>query len=383
MSRRLFWRFVIWGTGLGIVFGGLAVFQLVVKPAMIQKFVGGAPVPVITVAAKPAATARWETEGSAIGTLRAVNGVAIAPQVAGRIIALTFESGEEVRADATLVQLDDAVEQAQLRETQALLRLAEVELGRAQELFRRGNFPKAGLDRAEAERSQIQAQTERIKAQIDQKKIRAPFAGRLGIRRVDLGQYLPAGTEIVTLQSLDPIYVDFSLPEQELPRLAVGQALSVTVDGFPGQQYAGRITSIDSRVNQDTRNVLVRGTMPNGSRQLVPGMYADIRISFGIFTEDVVVPQTAVTFSLYGESVYVAAREDAAGNQAADSEAIYKVERRFVRSGTRRGAEIALTDGIKPGEIVVTAGQIKLQNGSRVRIDAKGEPTPPAERPRP
>ncbi|MFO1190252.1 MAG: efflux RND transporter periplasmic adaptor subunit [Alphaproteobacteria bacterium] len=379
MTSRLFWRFVIWGVGLGVVFGGLAVFQLVVKPAMIKKFVGGAAAPVMTVSAIPAAMARWEAEIGAIGTLRAVNGVAIAPQVAGRITALMFESGEDVRADAVLAQLDDAVEQAQLRETLAMLRLADVELARGQELFRRGNFPKASLDRAEAERSQILAQTERIRAQIDQKKIRAPFAGRLGIRRVDLGQYLPAGAEMVTLQSVDPIYVDFSLPEQELPRLAVDQALSVTVDGFPGQRFAGRLTSIDSRVNQDTRNVLVRGTLANSGRQLVPGMFADLRVSLGTGADLIVVPQTAITFSLYGESVYVATREDS--NAAA--EPIYRVDRRFVRSGERRAADIAVVEGLKPGELIVTAGQVKLQNGSRIRIDPKNSLIPPAERPRP
>ncbi len=383
MTWRLFWRFVVWGIGLGIVFGGLAVFQLVVKPAMIQKFVGGKPVPVITVAAKPAVADRWEARSSAIGTLRAVNGVAIAPQVAGRITAIMFESGEQVEANAVLVQLDDAVEQAQLRESLALLRLAEVELERGQELFRRGNFPKAGLDRAEAERSQILAQSERIRAQIDQKKVRAPFAGRLGIRRVDLGQYLPAGAEIVTLQSIDPIYVDFFLPEQELPRIAVGQPIAVTVDGFPGESFSGHITSIDSRVDQDTRNIWIRGTLPNSSRRLVPGMYADLRIQLGIFADIVVVPQTAITFSLYGESVYVAASEGGAAVQAGGTAPIYTVERRFVRSGERRDADIAVLDGLKPGEIVVTAGQVKLQNGSRIRIEPRESLNPPAERSRP
>jgi len=382
MTSRLFWRFVIWGVGLGVVFGGLAIFQLVVKPAMIQKFVGGQPAPIITVEAEEAEAARWEAASHAIGTLRATNGVAIAPQVAGRVTALMFESGEDVEADAVLVQLDDAVEQAQFRETQALLRLAEVELDRAQELFRRGNFPKAGLDRAEAERSQILAQSERIRAEIAQKKILAPFAGRLGIRQADLGQYLPAGAEIVTLQSIDPIHVDFFLPEQELPRLAVGQALTVAVDGFPGEHFAGQVTAIDSRIDPDTRNVLIRGTLDNRSRKLVPGMYADIRIALGTVSDVVVVPQTAITFSLYGDSVYVAKRE-AAENAGAGGEPVYAVERRFVRSGERRGAEMAVIDGLAPGEIVVTAGQIKLQNGSRIHIAPQPSLTPPAERPRP
>jgi membrane fusion protein (multidrug efflux system) len=371
-------RFIITAAVLLFVFGGLAAFNYVLKPEIIRQVIGSMPVPAVPVTIAEAKTAQWRAEISAIGTLEAVRGVTLSPQVAGRVEALMFRSGQSVKAGESLLKLDDSIERAQLAEAQADLRLKELALRRSRELAERGNTAQANLDRALAERDVAEAQTERIRAQIGQKTIVAPFDGRLGIRLVNLGQFLPAGTAIVSLQATDPVYVNFSIPERDLSRVAVGQTVRVTLDGLGEKTFPGTITSLESKVDQATRNLLVQATLDNQTGLLVPGMFAHVRVELSETRELVVVPETAVTYSLYGDSVYVVVEKT-----ARDGKPQLTVERRFVRVGERSAGETGLSEGVKPGERVVTSGQLRLQPDTPVVIDTRTSLTPPAERPRP
>jgi membrane fusion protein (multidrug efflux system) len=364
--------------------GGLGYFQFLVKPEMIKGFIAAAPQPTNAVAAARAETVRWVPRLPAIGTFRAVQGVDVAPQVGGVVRAIRFESSQDVVKGAPLVEIDDSTEQADLKSNLAVLKNADVALDRQRTLITGGNTPQANLDAAVATRDQAAAAAERTRAIIAQKAVGAPFAGRLGIRRIDLGQYVSPGTSLVTLQQLDPIYVDFSLPEQNLADLKPGQTIEANVDAFPDTTFTGKIKFVDARVSADTRNVLLRGEIANPQRKLLPGMFANVNVLAGTPKDVVTLPRTSITFSLYGDSVYVLtpAPPKAGEAQAAGSDQIYTTERRFVRPGDAREDKVAILDGVKAGELVVTQGQIKLQPNARVRVDPNAGLAPMNPRPR-
>jgi RND family efflux transporter MFP subunit len=371
--------------GLG---GGLYYFQYMIKPQMVKGFIAAAFAPKpSTVSAEAAKMERWLPQLPAIGTVHAFQGVDIATQVAGIVTALHFKSTDEVAAGAPLVQIDDSVEQADLKSGLAQLKNMDVSLERQQTLVAGGNTAKAQVDAALAARDMAAAAVEHTRAVIAQKAISAPFAGRLGIRKVDVGQFLAVGTSIVTLQQLDPIYVDFQSPEQSLRTLAVGQPATMTLDAFPGRTFTGKIAAIDARVSQDTRNLLVRAEFPNPDQKLLPGMFANVQVTTGAPIDVVTLPRTAVIFSLYGDNVYVVkpAPPKAGEAQAATSDAkpALVVERRFVRVGEARGERVAIEEGVKEGEVVVTSGQIKLQPDGPVIVEANGGLPLPAETPKP
>lgn len=360
--------------------GGLGYFQMVVKPAMIKGFIQKAGQPTSSVAATQAKTETWTPTLTAIGSLRATQGVEIAPQVGGVVRAIKFESSQDIQKGALLVEIDDSTEQADLKANQAALRNAQATLDRQSKLVSGGNTTQASLDQAIATRDQAAAAVERTKAIIAQKRIVAPFDGRLGIRRIDIGQYVSPGTPLVTLQKLDPIYVDFQAPEQYFARLAVGQTITLTVDAFGGKTFNGKVKFLDARISTDTRNFLVRGEIQNDEKKLLPGMFANVSVSAGSPREVVTLPRTAVVYSLYGDSVYVLktpapkpGEAQAAQPQAGvkPSDALYEVERRFVRVGETHGDRVEIADGVKAGETVVSEGQVKLFPGMRVRIDPK------------
>ena len=360
--------------------GGLGYFQMVVKPAMIKGFIQKAGQPTNSVAATQAKTETWTPTLTAIGSLRATQGVEIAPQVGGVVRAIKFESSQDVHKGALLVEIDDSTEQADLKANQAALLNAQSTLNRQSKLVSGGNSTQATLDQATAARDQAAAAVERTKAIIAQKRIVAPFDGRLGIRRIDIGQYVSPGTPLVTLQKLDPIYVDFQAPEQYFARLAVGQTITLTVDAFGGKTFNGKVKFLDARISTDTRNFLVRGEIQNDEKKLLPGMFANVSVSAGSPREVVTLPRTAVVYSLYGDSVYVLktpapkpGEAQAAQPQAGvkPSDALYEVERRFVRVGETHGDRVEIADGVKAGETVVSEGQVKLFPGMRVRIDPK------------
>jgi membrane fusion protein (multidrug efflux system) len=399
MSKRFFVFVLFLIVGL---LGGLAWFQLVFLPEMIRTAIQSSPQPVVTVSAEAAKTERWTPKLRAIGTLKAETGIDVTTQAAGIAKTIAFSSGDDVKQGALLVQLDDNVEQADLQSAQATLKNAESDLARQQDLFRRGTVAQSQLDQAIAKRDETAAAVDKIRATIAQKRITAPFDGKLGIRRVDVGQYVSPGQPLVPLQSLDDIVVDFPLPEQDISRVKVGQTVELRVDAWPGEVFSGTIDAVDARVNQETRTIVVRGRIANPDRRLLPGMFANLEVLAGEPQDVVTVPRTAITYSLYGDSIYVvkpapksaeptppAATSSTSDAQAAAAtqtapaarEPQLVVERRFVKVGDTRDGRAAISEGLKAGEEVVIVGQLKLSPGALVRIDNSNIPAAQAVRP--
>jgi membrane fusion protein (multidrug efflux system) len=385
-------RFIIAAIVVALFLGGLSYFQFVFKPAMVRDFVAKMVPPAATVTAEPAALERWTDKLHSIGTLIAIEGVDVSPQVGGLVTDYSFESGEDVEAGARLVQLDVSVEEADLKNNRAQLKEARLDFDRRSDLVDKGHVAQAALDTSIAKRDSAAAAVERVEAIIEQKTITAPFAGRLGLRRVEKGQYVSPGQALVWLESLDPIWIDFPIPEGEIAKVNVGSGLEVTVDAYPDQVFKGEVEAFDARVNKDSRTLTVRGRLPNPDRRLLPGMFANAAVLSGEPKELVTVPRTAVTYGLYGDSVYVVKRETqeaaetpkpdltsavsepgtataAEAPEDAPAEPKLTVERRFVRVGPRLGDRVAIVDGIEAGEEVVTSGQIKLKPGATVTID--------------
>jgi membrane fusion protein, multidrug efflux system len=390
MKRRFFITSVV----ILLLLGGLGWFQFVFKPQMIRTFLSQMKPPPVTVTAEPARIERWIERLASIGTLIASQGVEVTSQVAGIVTEVLIDSGKEVPQGTKLVQLDTAVELADLDNAVAVQREAELAYERQADLMQKRVTSEANLDTARAKREVAGAAVKRIQAVIAQKAIASPFAGRLGIRKVEKGQYVSAGMALVSLQALDPIRADFPMPEQYVGKLAVGQPIELTVDAYPGQVFKGQIQSLDARVAQDTRTLLVRGLLPNPERKLLPGMFANVTVLVGDPRDVVTVPRTAVTFSLYGDSVYVVkpapagdAAPPAAGSAAAAAPGqpaapALVVERRFVRTGQVRDDRVAVTFGLEAGENVVTTGQLKLNPGASVLIDNSQTPKPAEDRPK-
>lgn len=380
-------RLTITAVVIAVLLGGLGYFQIVFKPQMIRGFISKATPPPATVSAEAARTEQWVDRVSAIGTLVSIQGVDIASQVAGVVTEVSFESGQTVEAGRLLVQLDVSVEEADLRSNRALLKEAEVGFERQNDLLKKSVASEANVDTARAKRDTAMAAVTKTAAVIEQKSLKAPFGGRLGIRRVEKGQYVSPGLALVTLQALDPIRVDFPVPEQSLRRLRIGQTIEVEVDAFPGMKFRGTIEALDARVQQETRTLTVRGRLANAGLRLLPGMFANVAVLADAPVEVVTVPRTAITYSLYGDSIYVIPptppQPDAAqAAQPADKPAPLPVERRFVKVGTTQGDRVAVAEGLKPGERVVTSGQIKLNAGSRVVVSSADPLTASPERPK-
>jgi RND family efflux transporter MFP subunit len=374
---------------LAAVTAGLAYFQFVIKPPMVKGFISAAFAPKPTsVAGEPARFEKWPPELSAIGSLRAYQGIFIAPQVAGVVSAIHFESGQDVNEGDLLISLDDSVEQADLAASKAQLLNADATLARQKTLVAGGNTPQATLDSALAARDSAAASVQRTQAVIAQKAIRAPFGGRVGIRNADLGQFAAVGTPLATLTRLDPIYADFPVTEESLATIAVGQDVAMTVGAIPGQTFTGKIKAVDARVSAESRNITIRSQFANPDRRLLPGMFANIVVTTGAPLEALTLPRTAIVYSLYGDNIFVVvpAPKPEPGKEGATAPAPsggLVVERRFVRLGPIRGERIAVTEGVKEGESVVVAGQNKLQPNMPVIIDDRPALPPPAQTPRP
>lgn len=346
-----------------LVFG--AIFGVVEgKKILISRYLANYEPPPVTVAADEARSERWDVLIGAVGTLKAVQGIDIATEASGIVTKLHFRPGDNVRAGQELVSLDDRVEVATLKSLQAQRRLADINFERDQRLLATKAISRTDYDKTEALLKDVSAQVEKTEAVIARKHLRAPFDGRIGIPQVDPGQYATEGQAIVTLQALETLEVDFALPEQELPRLAVGQVVRCRVQAYPDQRFEGRVSAIDAKVDGNTRNVLVRARVPNTESELLPGMFVSVDVIVGDATDLVTVPETAVSYNLYGDSVFVVserAREDG-GKELA-------VKRRYVKAGQRRGGRVAILEGVAAGERVVTAGALKLDSGAAVIID--------------
>ncbi len=329
----------------------------------------------MTPPAEPVTTAevreeKWAPTIDAIGSLAAVQGVTVSAELDGKVVQIAFEPGSGAKAGDLLVQQDTSTEAAQLRSAEAGVDLARINLERAQELRARATIAQSELDSAEAQFKQATAQADNIRATIAKKTIRAPFAGRLGIRQVNLGQSLKAGDAIVSLQALDPIFVNFMLPQQRLAQLARGLAVQVTTDALPGRTIEGRITAINPDVDSATRNVRVEATVANTDEHLHPGMYVNASVVLPAVDPVLVIPATAVLYAPYGDSVFVV--ENRKDDQTGRTGLVLRQQ--FVRLGQHRGDFVAVTSGVKAGEIVVTTGVFKLRNGIAVVVDNRLAP---------
>ena len=392
-------RFVIAAIIVAVFLGGVGYFNLVFKPKMIAEFIGKMAPPPVTVTAENAITEHWIDRVHSIGTLLAIEGVDVSPQLAGQVTEYFFDSGDDVQKGAKLVKLDTLVEEADLANNKATLLQATLDFDRQSKLVKQGAVSQATLDATIAKRDSAQAAVAKMEAIISEKTITAPFAGRLGLRRVEKGQYVTAGQALVWLQSLDPIWVDFPVPEDDMGKFKEGSPIEITVDAFRGEVFKGEVEAFDARLSSDSRTLMVRGRIPNPDRKLLPGMFANAAVLAGEPKDVVTVPRTALTYTLYGDSVWVvkegapeptppaptASSEGVTSAIAADAppaEPKLTVERRFVRVGATQGDRIAILEGVSTGEEVVTSGQLKLQPGAAIKIDNSQALKPPAELPK-
>ncbi len=310
----------------------------------------------------------WQPQVSAVGSLRAVRGVDVTTEVAGLVRAVNFHSGEAIASGATLVQLNADSDIAQQRALAAAADLAEVVLKRDQEQFQAQAISQAQLDSDAADLKNKRAQEAAQAALVAKKTLRAPFAGQLGITTLNPGQYLNPGDKVVTLQQLDPILVDFRLPQQSLARIKVGQSVALSADTWPGVTFAGQITAVNPLVDSATRNVQVEASVDNHTRQLFPGMFGHLQVAAGALVHALTLPQSAVTYNPYGATVFLVIPDPAIqGGQT--------VKQTFVTLGDTRGDQVQALSGVKEGDVVVTAGQLKIKNGTPVAIDNSVKPS--------
>lgn len=373
--RAVFWRVAIMTLLVLLVLGGLYGFDRFRDQAIADFFAKNQPppTPVAVAVAKLEDVPRYLP---AIGTLAAVRQVTVAPEVAGRITTISFEAGAKVAAGDPLVQLNDKTERADLLALKAQARLAELNLARSRELLERQAAAKATVDQQQAQLDEINANIQKTEAQIAYKLIRAPFDGVLGIRQVDIGQFLNAGTPIVTLTDLSRLYVNFTLPEQARPQLAVGQAVEITNDAFPGKVFAAQVTAIEPQVSVETRSIKVQATMENPEQLLLPGMFANVRVVLPPQKNVVTIPETAVDYTLYGNSVFVVREE-----KSEDGTPALKVVRTPVETGDRFMERVVVLEGVAPGDRVAASGQLKLSNGAPVTIKESSALKVPEELP--
>lgn len=407
MKTNLKKRMIIMIIALIIVFGGIIGFNLF-KSYMMKRFFAHFEMPAVTVSSVTAEKRDWRPALPAVGNFVAINGVDVNSQASGKVTQIHFDSGEFVEKGKPLIDIDDRVEQATLQFNQAELTLQQINYKRQTDLFKRGATPSSSVDEARAKLEQAQAEAEKTKTLISQKHIKAPFSGQLGIRQINLGQYItPGQTSIVPLQSMDPLFLEFYLPEHLLKRIHVMQDITFTVEQNPGLIFTGKITAINAKVDINTHNIKVQATVPNcpvealknptqsklvktkklethdewvvecntelNSKQniknfnFIPGMFADIKVRQPTKSDVVVLPTTAISYSLYGDSVYIIesdkSKEDKKGQE------IYRVKRVFVTTGDQQGNFTVVTSGLKAGQTVVGAGALKLQDGTRVIIN--------------
>jgi membrane fusion protein (multidrug efflux system) len=352
---------------LVVVIAGVKAYSV---SQMIEHFKSqGAPK--FTVSAGKAEMMPWQPTLSAVATLHAVRGADLSPEVAGIVDAIEFESGQDVKAGQLLVRLRAADDLAHLASLKATAALDQTVYTRDQVQFDAQAISQATLDSDAAALKVAQAQVDEQRAVADKKFIRAPFSGRVGIRAVDPGQYVAAGTKLVTLQALDPIYADFYLPQQDLAQIAVGQSVGVTASPS-GKPVTGKIDAVNPQVDTNTRNMQVRASLRNPGLKLLPGMYVNVNVDTGGEQRYLTLPQTAVVYNPYGASVFVikpVGAAPAAPNTSPAAQGDLAVEQRFIETGPTRGDQVAILKGIQEGDLVVTSGQLKLKNGALVIVD--------------
>ncbi len=367
MTKKIIFTIV----GLLLLVGALAGLKLSQFQTMMAQGAQFAPPPetVTTAEVKPD---RWQSTLTAIGSVAAVQGVTVSAEISGTIKNIGFESGVTVKAGEVLVELDTAIEQAQLRSAAAAADLARANLDRAHAMRGKNMISAADFDAAEAQAKQTVAQMDNLRAVLAKKTIRAPFAGRLGMRQVNLGQFLDNGAAVVSLQSLDPVYVDFALPQRYLAQLRLGMTVRVATDAFPQQPFAGKLTAISPEVDSVTRNVRLQATLTNPDGHLKPGMYVEVTVVPPDTEPVLMIPATAVLYAPYGDSVFLIEEK-----KDEKTGVVGKVlNQKFVRLGPARGDFVVVASGLEAGQTVVSTGVFKLRNGMRVVVDNTLAPQP-------
>ena len=351
---------------LVVVFGGIFGYKAFGN-YMMHKALAHMPVPVVSVSTSQVAEQEWHPEVTAVGSFAAVQGVEVTPQMGGAITAIHFHSGQYVKAGTLLLQIDNSNQLAQLANDEAQQRLAQINLRRTRELIATKAASQSQLDSAVATYQSAVATVKNDRATLAKLAIRAPFSGYLGVRQVDLGQYIIPGTAMVDLQSWDPLYVNFTVPQSDFARIHVDTPVQVEVDSYPGQRFSGRITALGSAINTATRQIDVQATVPNPKTILRPGMFGNVTVIEKRQEKVLTVPASAITYNTFGDFVYVVEKKTVNGKEG------QVAIQRIVKTGTQRGSEVQILSGLQPGELVVTAGQIKLHEGSPVEIRDSGK----------
>src|SRR5690348_4741653 len=363
MAKRMLFMLVV----AVAMIAGLGYFKL----RQVQAAIKGAsftppPEAITTVIAKQTI---WPSTLDVVGTVASVHGVTVSADLPGTVDKIHFESGQFVQQGQILVELDTRQERAQLASMEAQQELAKVQYARSQKLVTEGVISRVDYDKAIADQKQSEANTAEIKAAIDRKTIRAPFSGVLGIRQVNLGQYLAAGNPIVSLQSLNPIYVNFSVPQQDMPHVKIGQTVRVTADDLTGMTFTGRVNALDSVVDPATRNVQIQATLSNPKSKLRPGMFTNVEVGVGASSTVFPLPASAISYAPFGDSVYIVS--DMKGPQG---QTYRGVRQQFVKVQGSRGDQVGVISGLRAGDEVVTSGIFKLRNGAAVAVNNRVQP---------
>ncbi|WP_245556641.1 efflux RND transporter periplasmic adaptor subunit [Microbulbifer sp. VTAC004] len=358
-------RMVLMLLGCLLLFGGIFAYKFFGR-YMMNQFLDTMSLPVATVTSATAQIQNWREDLSGVGTVRAVNGVEVTTEAEGVVSAIHFKSGQFVHGGDLLVEIFAEPEKAQLQVLDAELRLARRNYVRIKTLTKRGVTTEADLDSAQSTLDQVIANIQVQRARVDQRRVVAPFSGVLGIRRIDLGENVSPGEAVVSLQQLNPIFVDFSLPEQKYSMVKAGLPIYLTTDAFPGNTYRGKITAVDPRVDNASRNFLIQATLDNPKKHLRPGMFAQVSVEIDASRRVLAVPRTSLVFAPYGVSVFVLEKDDASGELIAN--------KRFVKTGEERGDMVEIVQGLQEGDIIASSGLLKLRNGKRANINNENKP---------
>ncbi len=361
-------RMIVMLAVVGLVLGSLGFVKYKQIQTAIAKGASFQPPPsaVTTIVAK---RETWPSTLNVIGTVAAIHGVTVSADLPGTVEKIHFESGQWVKEGDVLVELDTRQERAQLAQYEAQRDLAHINYGRTQQLVQEGVIARNEYDNVTAQQKLTEAQVGEIRAAIQRKTIRAPFSGVLGIRQINLGQYLAAGQAVVPLQSLNPIYVNFGVPQQEVGKLGIGRTLHITSDDLPGMEFMGRVNALDSIVDPSTRNITVQATLGNPRNRLRPGMFVQVALGTGANTDVIALPASAINYAPYGDSVFIVTDlKDAKGNS-------YRgVRQQIVKLGASRGDQVGVVSGLNPGDEVVSSGVFKLRTGMAVQVNNKVQP---------
>lgn len=370
MTRGTAKRMIIMLVVAAAIVGGMVAFQGF-KNRMIAKSIQGQANPPQTVSTTIAQESVWQPTVEALGSFSASKQASLSAEVSGLVTSIQFNSGQKVRAGQTLVELNPAPLKAQLAQLEAQAALAELNLRRDEAQLRVQAISQAAVDTDRATLKSAQALVATQQALIAQKTIRAPFSGQLGIRQVNLGQYLAPGTAVVTLQQLDPMDIDFTVPQSQIDLVRTGMRAQIESSAVPGRTFSGRVTAIEPQIDVATRNLKVRARLANPDNTLLPGAFATVRLTQGQPARHLTLPNAAVTYNPYGATVFIVTE----GGKGADGKPGATVEQRFITTGPTRGDQVAVLKGVKPGETVVTGGQLKLRNGSPVAVNNSVQPS--------